>query len=208
MSSRNDKKGKKKLKNQWRKRIGEDTIAFLDKEIEHVMIAVIGEFVVGGRQSLEALSGNCRKVAGELSVLSQHHRAPRHETVYKRFLTHLLPRRVNSGAAETGSNQWEASTFFALLLPHHFSGTPFGLFLCREERISRNVVVLASLPAQPKQGWAKLSWVLGNSLLRHTDSPSAPIFIYLLNFKIKLKAKSKFQISNFNLQSLVYTKWR
>lgn len=114
MSSRNNE-----TKNWKLRRIDGVTIAVLNEEIEGVVIAVVGEFVVSGRQPLEALSRNCRKVASELGVLRQYHRSSRHEAVYKRFLTHLVSHSVNSEATESRSDSRVTSTFFVLLLPHH-----------------------------------------------------------------------------------------
>lgn len=53
-----------------------------------MVIAVVSELVVGGGQSLKALSCNRREVSGELGVLGQDHYASGHEAVYERFLTH------------------------------------------------------------------------------------------------------------------------
>lgn len=51
-------------------------------------VAVVGEFVVGGRELLEALQGYVGEVAGEVCVLSKDHRASRHKAVDQRLLTH------------------------------------------------------------------------------------------------------------------------
>lgn len=75
------------------------TVAILDEKIEGVVIAVVGELVVSGGQSLQALSRNRREVAGELGVLGQDHYASGHEAVYERFLTHwpALSHHLGSG---------------------------------------------------------------------------------------------------------------
>lgn len=49
-------------------------------------IAVVGELVIGRRQPLQTLRCDRRKVAGELRVLGQYHRAACDEAVDKRFL--------------------------------------------------------------------------------------------------------------------------
>ena len=72
------------------------TVTVLDEEVECVVIAVVGELVVGRRKSLEALSRDRRKIPSELSVLGQNHRPPSHEAVYERFLTHTPPRLTES----------------------------------------------------------------------------------------------------------------
>lgn len=99
-------------------RIELPTIAILDKKIKGVVIAAVGELVVGGRQFLKALSRNRREVACELSVLGQDHCAPGHKAVYERFLTHFLALSqlaLSWGEIrkdEDGSRQIEGSGWF------------------------------------------------------------------------------------------------
>lgn len=69
---------------------GNFTITILDEKIEGMGVAGVDELLVGGRESLKALSRNRREVASELRVLCQDHRASGHEAVYERFLTHFL----------------------------------------------------------------------------------------------------------------------
>lgn len=45
------------------------TIAILDEEIEGVVVAVVGELVVGGSELLKTLRRNRRKITGEFCVL-------------------------------------------------------------------------------------------------------------------------------------------
>jgi hypothetical protein len=73
------------------------TESVLDEVVEGVAIAVVGELVVAGRELLQTLSRDGGEVAGELGVLGQHNRAPRHERVDQLLLPHRL------GSARLGS---------------------------------------------------------------------------------------------------------
>lgn len=64
----------------------------MNEIIEGVIVAVVGEFIVGGWKLLEALISNRIEVAAELRILRQHHRrrAARHQRVDHR-LPAVLP---------------------------------------------------------------------------------------------------------------------
>ena len=51
-------------------------------------VAVVCELVVAGGELLQALGRDGGEIAGELGVLGQHHRAPRHERVDQLLLPH------------------------------------------------------------------------------------------------------------------------
>lgn len=57
------------------------TKSILDKVIEGVTVAVVGELVVGGRQFLEALRSDSGEIPSELGVLGEDHRPTRDEAV-------------------------------------------------------------------------------------------------------------------------------
>lgn len=76
------------------------TEAVLHEVVERVAVAVVGELVVARGELLEALRRDGGEVAGELRVLGEHHRAPRHERVDQRLLPHvLLPLSLPSPSA-------------------------------------------------------------------------------------------------------------
>lgn len=80
-----------------------------------MVIAAVSELVVGGRKLLEALGGYGGEIACELSVLREDHRAPGHEAVDERLLTHRrlhLPvtdpaRRPRTEPTELGAEKKE-----------------------------------------------------------------------------------------------------
>ena len=53
----------------------------MDEEIERVVVARVSELVVRRGELLQALGGDRREVPGELRVLGEHHRPPRHEAI-------------------------------------------------------------------------------------------------------------------------------
>lgn len=71
-----------------REREREITESIIGEVVEGVAIGVVGEFVVGGWEPLQALQSHLRKVSTEISVLRQDHRAARHEAVNQRLLPH------------------------------------------------------------------------------------------------------------------------
>lgn len=54
-------------------------------------VAVVGEFIVGGRELLEALKSDGVEVAAEFSVLGKNHGAARDERVDQRSLVLVVP---------------------------------------------------------------------------------------------------------------------
>src|SRR6185503_13307182 len=64
------------------------TESVLDEVVEGVAVAVVCELVVAGGELLQALGRDGGEIAGELGVLGQHHRAPRHERVDQLLLPH------------------------------------------------------------------------------------------------------------------------
>lgn len=91
----------------------EITESIVDKVIEGVSIAVVGELVIGGRKLLEALRRYAGEVACELRVLGQDHRPTRHEAVDQRLLPH--PRDAIETLGERKLNQRKTRESFLLL---------------------------------------------------------------------------------------------
>lgn len=85
------------------------TIAILDKKIESVVVTVVGELIVRGRELLKALGSNRWEVASELSVLGQDHGSSGHEAVNESFLTHCL-RPSQLGSREKRQSSIEAQS--------------------------------------------------------------------------------------------------
>lgn len=69
------------------------TEAVIDEVVKGVAVAAVGELVVSGGELLEALRRHGGEVPGELRVLRQHHRSPRHEAVDQRLLPHRRNRK-------------------------------------------------------------------------------------------------------------------
>ncbi|KAL5996058.1 hypothetical protein ACLOJK_026131 [Asimina triloba] len=86
-----------KQKSEARKGADPRTVSILDEEIEGMVVAGVGEFVVGGGELLEALRGDGREIPCEFRVLRQHHSPAGHEAVDERFLTHFAPLPTQSG---------------------------------------------------------------------------------------------------------------
>lgn len=64
------------------------TESIIDEIVECVAVAIVGEFVAGRGQFLEALRCYGAEVAGEAGVVGEDHSAARHEAVNQRLLTH------------------------------------------------------------------------------------------------------------------------
>lgn len=65
------------------------TVTVVDKIIEGVTIAIIGEFVISSGQFLEALKSNGIEIPTVLGVLRENHGSTSDESVDQRFLRHL-----------------------------------------------------------------------------------------------------------------------
>lgn len=69
-------------------------MAIVDEVVEGVVIAAVGELVVGGREFLKALKGDGVEVSAEFGELGEDHGSTRDEGVDQRLLLLVRPHRV------------------------------------------------------------------------------------------------------------------
>ena len=70
------------------KRVGL-TVTVVNEIIEGVAIAIVGEFVIGSRQFLEALKSNRIEIATVLGVFSENDGSTSNKSVDQRLLRHV-----------------------------------------------------------------------------------------------------------------------
>jgi len=105
------------------------TESVVDEVIEGVAVAVVGEFIVGGRELLEALKSDGVEVAAEFGVLRKNHGAARDERVDQRSLVLVVSHRLLPDLSAVRTLSTYTLFFF---FPFLFFSFPF--FLERECR--------------------------------------------------------------------------
>jgi len=90
-----------------------------------VAVAVVGEFIVGGRKLLEALKRDGVEVAAEFGVLGKNHGAARDERVDQRSLVLVVPHLLLPDLCAVPSPHLHSLLFLFFSFP--FFSLPFFL---------------------------------------------------------------------------------
>lgn len=93
-----------------------------------MVIAIVGELVVGWGEFLKALSGYGREVARELGELGEYHCTTGNEAVNERFLTHF-----SSSSSSAELTHWVGATRVSDRERQEDDPQGFSLLFCKKE---------------------------------------------------------------------------